>query len=61
LSVSAYCCVLSGRGLCHGPCPEDSPCLWCAECDLETSTMRKPSPTRAVEPLKKLDTTPLNE
>jgi len=40
--------VLSGRGLCDGLItrPEESYRLWCvAECDLETSRMRRPWPT----------------
>ena len=41
------CCVLPDRGLCEGPipCPEESYRLWCAtECDLETSSIRRPWP-----------------
>jgi hypothetical protein len=42
-------CVLLRRGLCNRPilCPEGP-----TECELETSTMRRHSPTSAVEPLK---------
>ena len=47
MSVSCECCVLSRRGLCDGLItrPEESYRLWCtAECDLETSRMRRPWP-----------------
>jgi hypothetical protein len=53
MSVSCECCVLSGRGLCVGLItrPEGSCRVWCVltECNLETSTMRSPRPTRAVQ------------
>ena len=48
MSVSCECCVLSGTGLCDRLItrPEESYRLWCvAECDLETSRMRRPWPT----------------
>ena len=48
MSVYCECCVLSGRGLCDGLItrPEESYRLWCvAECDLQTSWMRRPWPT----------------
>jgi hypothetical protein len=51
MSVSCVCCVLSGRGLCDGliTCPGESYRLWC-----ETSTVRRPRPTMAVEPLESI-------
>jgi hypothetical protein len=51
MSVSCECCVLAGRGLCDGPItrPEESYRVW-SECDIETSTVSRPWPTRAVEP-----------
>jgi hypothetical protein len=56
MSVCCECCVLSGKGLCDGPIPrpEESYREWCLECDLETLTKRRPMPTRAVEPGKKM-------
>jgi hypothetical protein len=45
MSVSYECCMLSGRGLCHGPIlrPKESYRLWCViVCDFETSRMRQP-------------------
>jgi hypothetical protein len=47
MSVSCECRVLSRRGLCDVPitCPEGSHVGDVFECDLETSTMRRPSPT----------------
>jgi hypothetical protein len=49
MSVCFECCVMSGRGLCDGPItrPEESyrMCV-VSECDLETSKMRRPWPTR---------------
>jgi len=57
MSVSCECCVLAGGGLCDGPIarPEESyrVCLVCLECDREASKLRRPRPTRAVEPLQK--------
>ena len=50
------CCVL-GRGLCDGLItrPEEFYRLWCVvECDLETSWMRRPWPSGAVAPNKKI-------
>ena len=53
ISVCCECCVLSGRGLCDGPTtrPEESYRVWC-DCDIKTSTIRKPWPTTTVEPLE---------
>ena len=47
--------MLSGRGLCvgliiHSESYRDGVA---SDCDLETSTMRRPRPTSAVEPKKK--------
>jgi hypothetical protein len=57
MSVSCECCVLSGRGLCDGlvPRPKESyrARARVTECDHEASKMRRPRPTRAVEPWKK--------
>ena len=55
MSVCCECCVLSGRGLCDEPItpPEESYLCGVSECDLKTSTMRRPRPNRVVEPLKK--------
>jgi hypothetical protein len=50
------CCVLSGRGFCDGLTtrPEESCRLWrVVVCDLETSWMRKPWPTRGCCATKK--------
>jgi hypothetical protein len=47
--VSCECCVLSRRGLWDEliTCPEESYRVWCVVvCDLETSWMRRPWPTR---------------
>ena len=57
MSVSCECCVLSGRGLCNEPItrPEDSYRLWCAERDLETSTIRRPGPSGGCRAVKKSD------
>jgi hypothetical protein len=52
MSVSCeFCVLLSGRGLCDGPItrPEESYLCGVSEFDLETSTMRSPRPSRAVE------------
>ena len=49
MSVCCECCVLSGRGLCDELItrPEESYRLWwIVVCDLETSWMRSPWPTR---------------
>jgi len=49
MSVCCECCVLSGRGLSDELItrPEESYRLWCVVvCDLETSYMRRPWPTR---------------
>jgi len=49
--VCCDCCVLSGRGLCDELItrPEESYRLWCVVvCDLETSWMRRPWPTRGL-------------
>jgi hypothetical protein len=52
MSVSCECCVMSGRGLCDGPIPhpEDPTKCGVSECGPGTSTIRRPWPTRAVEP-----------
>jgi hypothetical protein len=52
MSVSCECCVSSGRGLYDGPItrPEESFREWCV---LEPSTLRRPTPTGAVEPRNK--------
>jgi hypothetical protein len=54
MSVSCECCVLSGRDLCDGliTLPEESYRVCVSECDREASKMRRPWPTRAVEPLE---------
>ena len=57
VSVSGECRVLSGRGLCVGliVLSEESYRDGVAsDCDVETSTMRKPRPTTAVEPIYRL-------
>jgi len=48
--------VLSGRGLCVGLItrPEESAECGVSECDCGTSTMRRPWPPGAVNPLKTL-------
>jgi len=52
MSVSWKYCVLSGRGLCDELITrqDESYQLWCncgvSECDRETSSMRRPWPTR---------------
>jgi hypothetical protein len=49
MGVCCKCCKLSGRGLCDELItrPEESYRLWyVVECDLETSWMRRPCPTR---------------
>jgi hypothetical protein len=48
MPVCCECCVLSGRGLWNGPMTRSE--CGVSECDLETSIMRRPRPTRAVEP-----------
>jgi hypothetical protein len=47
MSVCCKCFVLSDRGLCDelNTHPEESYRLWCIECDLEISWMRRPWPT----------------
>jgi hypothetical protein len=55
MNVSCEYCVYTVRGLCDGPIilPEESYRVLCLiECDLETSKMRRPRPSRAVEPWK---------
>jgi hypothetical protein len=50
------CCVLSGRGLCDELItrPEESYRQWCVVvCDLETSWMRRPWPTKGSRAKKK--------
>jgi len=46
--VSAACCQVQVSAT----CPKESYRVWC-ECDLETSRMRRPRPTRTVEPWEK--------
>ena len=55
VSVSLECCVLSGRGPATGRSLVQSNHTECgvSECDLETSAMRRPRPTRAVEQWEK--------
>jgi len=51
MSVCCECCVLSRRGICDeriAPLEESYLC-GVSECDLKTSTMRRPRPTRVVE------------
>ena len=51
MSVCCECCVFSGRGLCDELITrsEESYWLWCVVvCDLETSWMRRPRPTRGL-------------
>ena len=52
MSVCCERCVLSGRGLCDGLIirPEDPTDCGMYECDLETSILRIPRPTRVAEP-----------
>jgi hypothetical protein len=53
MDVSCEWCVLSARGLCFGLITrtEESYRMWrVIESDLEASTMKRPWPTRAVEP-----------
>jgi hypothetical protein len=52
MSMSRVCCMLSRRGLWDRPIPhpEEYYRVLCL-CDLETSTRRRPRPSRAVEPL----------
>ena len=54
MSVFCKCCVLAGGVLCDGPIarPEESYrlCVVHLECDREASEMKRPRPTRAVEP-----------
>ena len=59
MPVSCECCVCvccqvevsaTGRSLVQGNATE----CGVSECDLEASTMGRPRPTRAVEPLKKI-------
>ena len=47
LSLSRECCVLSGRIFCIGLVTPAG--CGVSECDLETSTMKMPWPTRAVK------------
>jgi hypothetical protein len=56
VSVSYEGCVLSGRGVCDGPITRPKKFSECgdSECDLETSTIRRRRPTRAVELLNYL-------
>jgi hypothetical protein len=56
MSVSCECCVLSGTEFfaTGWSLVRKSPTeCGVSECDLEASIMRRPRPTRAVEPLKK--------
>ena len=45
MSVSCECYVLSDRGLCDELITSPKEC-GVSECDLKTSTMRRPRPTR---------------
>jgi hypothetical protein len=49
MDVCCECYVLSGRGLCDRSITREEEC-GVSECDLETSTMRRPRPTRVVQP-----------
>jgi len=55
VSVFSEYCVLSGRGFCDCSitCPEESYESEMFECDRETSTMRRPRPTKALKPRNK--------
>jgi hypothetical protein len=56
MSLSCERCVLSGRDICDGPItrPEESYLTWCvSECDLDTSTVRRPWPARGCRAMKK--------
>jgi hypothetical protein len=56
MPVSCECCVLLGRDLCKGLITRPGGVLSnvaCLECDREALTMKRPRPTRAVEPLGK--------
>jgi hypothetical protein len=56
MSVSCECRVLSGRGLCVGliiRSEESYRDSVATDCDLETSTLRKPKPNSVVEQKKK--------
>jgi len=47
MSLCCECCVLSGKGLCDELItrPEESYRIWClVECDLETSSTKRPWP-----------------
>jgi hypothetical protein len=52
MDVSCECYVFSGRGLCDGPVagPEESYCVCVCVTYPETSRVRKPRSTWAVEP-----------
>jgi len=49
MEVCCKCCELSGRGISDGPITFQRSVTECgvSECDLETSAMRRPGPTRA--------------
>ena len=51
-SVCCECCVFSGIDFCDGPFtrPDDSTECVVSESDRKSSTMRRPWPTRAIEP-----------
>ena len=56
MSLCCECCVLSGKGLCDELItrPEESYRIWClVECDLETSSTKRPWPNGGgvVEPI----------
>ena len=48
--VYCDCCVLSGRGLCVGPISRPEVFYRVSGYDREASPMRRPRPTRALEP-----------
>jgi hypothetical protein len=52
MDVCRECCVLSGKGISDGPITVQRSPAECggSECDLETSAMRRPRPTRADVP-----------
>ena len=58
--VCCECCVLAGRDACDELITRLEECywLWCVVvCDLETSWMRRPFPTGAIAPNKKIRAT----
>jgi len=63
MSVCYECCVLSGRGLCDeliARLEESYRLWWVVVCDLETSCMRRRSPTGGLSRQKKISRTQLH-